>query len=84
MDFDQNDSRETVKAIEDRSPGEAVVQLVANVAGEDPLDLPPLYDTIGPESLDTLFQDRHSGILTFEYCGFTVTVEDDAIVSVKE
>ncbi|WP_177209260.1 HalOD1 output domain-containing protein [Natronobacterium haloterrestre] len=38
-----------------------VVQEVADILGVDPLELDPLFETINPDALDSLFQTRKLG-----------------------
>lgn len=47
-------------------PGEGsisqrVIDRVSSERGVDPLDLPPIYDTIDPDALDKLFQNGTDG-----------------------
>ena len=48
-------------------------------------DCPPLYDVIDPDALEKLFAptqagtERH-GTVTFQYCGYQVTVNSDRTV----
>lgn len=58
-----------------------VVETVADEAGADPADLPPLYETIDPEGLAGLPTARGSR-LEFTYCGYEVTVRPDSSVTV--
>lgn len=54
-----------------------LIELVADVAGTRPEELPPLYDYIDPEALDTLCapgQNNAVERLSFEFAGFPVTV----------
>lgn len=84
MDSPDRYSQETVKAIEESSPSQTVVQAVADVAGEDLVELPPLYDTIDPEAMDAFLRGPDSGTLKFKYNGYTVVVDQDITVSVRE
>lgn len=64
------------------SPITQVVTTVADAANVDPLDLPPLYDSLDGDALNTLTQDSAvkggaSLTLTFRYAGFKVTVESE-------
>lgn len=63
-----------------------VVDEVANVLNADPLDLDPLYETIDPEALDSLFQSSSEtgavGRVEFEYEDCLVTVFDTGDVTV--
>lgn len=58
----------------DIRPSVAVIEAVAREAGVDPLTLPPLYDTIDPDSLDRLVPLDGTGELVFRYHGYEVTV----------
>ncbi|WP_458188208.1 HalOD1 output domain-containing protein [Haladaptatus sp. NG-WS-4] len=56
-------------------------------ADEDAGALEPLYDWINPDALDALFRTTGkrtpgTGTVTFAYCGYEVTVEKTATVSV--
>lgn len=68
----------------DRSPSEAVVEAVAAASGLSPLDLPPLYRAIDPDSLDSLFQSGADGRVRFAYAGYDVTVDDDGRVRLDD
>lgn len=61
---------------------EQVVQTVANQSDTDELDLPPLFDTLDPESLDTLIREMNKGEVSFEYEGYSITVTTDGVVEV--
>ncbi|NKE37961.1 hypothetical protein GWG54_19605 [Natronococcus sp. JC468] len=56
------------------TPSEAIVLGVAGLKELDPTTMPPLYERIDPEALDSLFHDRSPGTVTFEYAGYEVTV----------
>lgn len=60
---------------------EEVVSVVSAVDGTDPMDLPPLAETIDPDALDALF-DRENAAdrrLTFYYYSYRITVTADTI-----
>lgn len=61
----------------------AVVRAVAEAENASPGDLPLLSDVIDPEAFDALFADDRpgrSGVrFSFDYCGYVVTVSDDAV-----
>ncbi|NKE36685.1 hypothetical protein GWG54_12825 [Natronococcus sp. JC468] len=65
----------SVAATEDRRTSTAVVQLVARVDEVDPVALEPLYDTIDPDTLDSIC-DPDSGFqsLSFRYEGWLVGI----------
>lgn len=62
--------------------GRTTCRAVAEAKGVDPLDLPPLAETIDVESLDT-FVNRSSDVvafsLAFEYAGCLVTITETEI-----
>ena len=67
---------------------QTVVLAVAEATGDDPMELPPLYDTIDPDALNKLFGDRIDGAerlggsFEFSYAGCEVTVRADGTVDV--
>lgn len=81
---------ETVSTYElsaEESPTEGVVQALATAAGASPLELDPLYNTLDPEALDTLFSPSPSGgrsgeYIVFEYEGYEVTFFSEGRVTV--
>ncbi|MCU4974475.1 hypothetical protein OB955_17275 [Halobacteria archaeon AArc-m2/3/4] len=65
----------------DESVSEAVLDAVASITDSDPIELDPLYYTIDPDALDTLFESRPYNTelprdvqVTFSYVGLQVTV----------
>ncbi|PGF18216.1 hypothetical protein CP556_03690 [Natrinema sp. CBA1119] len=67
----------------------AVIHAVAAHRGADPIELPPLYEWIDPDSLDALFEPTRRGgprrgRLEFTYDGHAVAVDcaDDVTISV--
>ncbi|MDG5761945.1 hypothetical protein QA600_21725 [Natronococcus sp. A-GB1] len=59
------------------TPVVAVVSAVADAAGTDPLELPPLSNVINPEALNDLVgAEKSSGLesISFEYAGYDVVV----------
>lgn len=67
-----------------------VVESVAEAAGVDPVDLPPLYTAIDPDALDQLFGKRlvsdttAVGSVRFVYDGYEVTASAGGDVTVTE
>ncbi|ELY58925.1 HalOD1 output domain-containing protein [Natronolimnohabitans innermongolicus] len=60
----------------------AVVTAVATKRGVEPTDLPPLYEWIEPDALDSLFEPTRTagprcGRLEFVYAGHEIVVERD-------
>ena len=69
----------------DQKLSQRVIQTVAEALDEDPLDLPPLEETISAESLDYLFHRKHQppGAYTlFSYCELWVVVHSNGTVDV--
>ncbi|MFB1066276.1 HalOD1 output domain-containing protein [Natrinema sp. H-ect4] len=58
------------------SPATEIVDRVAEMEEQDPLDLPPLYDSIDPDALDRLAE---SSKIQFEYIGYNITVDNSTI-----
>ncbi|NUC73389.1 hypothetical protein HTZ84_13880 [Haloterrigena sp. SYSU A558-1] len=71
------------------TPSLAIVERVAALDGTDPLSLPPLYDAVDPEALDSLFQSsstdgpRTTGSVQFTYYGYDVRVDADGEIAVE-
>lgn len=67
-----------------------VIEEVAEFKGVDPIHLPPLYDALDPDALDTLFEPagngatRGNGSIEFTYAQQRVTVHADGRVLVSE
>lgn len=69
---------------DDDEPGrvsDGVISVVSAVDDTDPMDLPPLAESIDPDALDALFDrdDIPDRRLTFSYCSYRITVTADAI-----
>ena len=64
---------------------DAVVEAVATRANTDPTSLPPLYDAVEPDSLDSLAArgDENDLVISFRYAGFDVRVAGPADVTVS-
>ncbi|MCU4741685.1 HalOD1 output domain-containing protein [Natronoglomus mannanivorans] len=65
----------------DESVSEAILDAVASVTDSDPIELDPLYYTIDPDALDSLFESRSRTTelprdvqVTFSYVGLQITV----------
>lgn len=71
----------------DRSPSEVIVEALAEAAGIDPLELPPLYEFVDTDALNALF-DRHDGaedagaLLSFTVDTWNVFVRADGRIRV--
>lgn len=75
------ESRAQVQSL---SPSEQVVETVAAHAGTRPMDLPPLFDAIDPDALDTVVEGMAEVNLTFEYAGFSVRIDSGGRVEVDD
>jgi len=68
------------------SVSEAVIQTVSGETAIDPLELPPLADSIDFDAVDSLFTrspENGTQALTILYAGCRVFVEEDAVVAEK-
>lgn len=68
-----------------RKLSEQVVSTVADILGTDPLDLPPLEETISADALDYLFhrENHPPGAYTvFPYCDLWVVAHSNGVVDV--
>lgn len=57
---------------------ETIISELADQEGVDPLELEPLYTSIDPDALQTLYEppnDVHR--VEFEYADYKVTIEDE-------
>lgn len=65
----------------------AIVMTVSAAADRDCDDLPPLYDVIDPEALETVFAPLHprrpNAQVSFSYADCRVTVRDDRTIVVQ-
>ncbi|MFB6140065.1 MAG: HalOD1 output domain-containing protein [Halosimplex sp.] len=59
---------------------ERVVSAVTAETDEGPTSVPPLYESIDPEALETACELFDSGAITFEYADHEVTVRADRTV----
>lgn len=66
------------------TPSEAVINAVASLTGDDPLEMDPLAATIDPDALNGLFRDDDAGDgapeVTFVFHGCEVLVRGDGSV----
>lgn len=79
-------SRDGFRSVDDDvSPSEKVVKAVAAKTGTDPLELPPLYETIDPDALDALVESsgERSLQLEFQFAGRHVVVDGTGGVGVS-
>jgi hypothetical protein len=67
---------------------EEVVRAVAAHDGVDETELPPLYDALDPDALDTVLASardngRGRASAAFEYAGHRIVVTDDRTVTIE-
>ena len=78
----------TERTAETEPVSQTVVLAVADATGDDPMELPPLYDTVDPDALNRLFEDRTDGTerlggsFEFAYADCDVTVRADGTVNI--
>lgn len=65
-----------------------IVEAIADRAGVDETDLPPLHDVIDPDALEALFipaspNANDAAQIRFQYYGYRVTVSADGSVTVE-
>lgn len=67
---------------------EAVVDAVAEAAGVDPLDLPPMYEFIDPDAVDKLFRRpqtrKMDQYLSFRFDEWVVSIHADGVIRVRD
>jgi Halobacterial output domain 1 len=62
-----------------------IVREVATRTDVQPTELPPLYDFIDPDALDTVVRSTDSDLeLSFRFAGYRVTVEGDESIRVRQ
>lgn len=65
------------------SPSESILYEIAEHTGESPGELnPPLFDVVDPGALNAVFRGD-SGHISFEYHGYTVTVDHTGNVNLE-
>lgn len=74
-------------AASERTPTEVIVEAIATAADVDPLDLPPLYESIDPDAVDQLVGDREGdegtgALLSFTFDTWNVFVRSDGRIRV--
>ena len=61
-----------------------IVRKVASLKGVDPVDLPPLYDTVDPDALETILTENDAAtfLIHFNYTGYRVWIESEQEISI--
>ncbi|MXR20340.1 HalOD1 output domain-containing protein [Halobacterium bonnevillei] len=68
----------------DAPPSVRISDKVSANAGCDVVELPPLYDAIDPEQLDSLVETMTDGAVSFRYTGHDITVTSDGTVTLSD
>lgn len=67
---------------------EAIVDAVAEAAGVDPVDLPPMFDFIDPDAVDKLFRRSQTGkvdqYLSFRFDEWIVSIHAGGVIRVRD
>lgn len=63
---------------------ERVVQSVASHTDTDPMELPPLNESIDPDVLNGFLSDGSQASIRFEYAGCDIIVRGDGSVDVTD
>lgn len=74
----------TARVGSNQSVSDCVVAAAAAVTDTEPLELPPLYETVDADALNELCASREGSDLrvSFRYAGCTVTIEGPDQVSI--
>jgi hypothetical protein len=65
-------------------PGVAIVEAVAAATNREPIDLPPLQETIEADALGTLLDGRSSSVtVSFRYADTDVSATGDGSIEVR-
>lgn len=87
-DEDSSARRITYEWDASSKPSTAIVEATAATTGREPTDLPPLYDYVDGDALDTLLcggsTDRGNHVdVQFRYAGVVVTVKRDGHIAIN-
>jgi hypothetical protein len=83
-------NRPTIDTVRSETAVVAVVESVAELEGVGPTELPPLADSIDPDSLDRLVRWSRTREtdgewhVTLRYEGYDVTVRSSATIEIRE
>ncbi|WP_115865225.1 HalOD1 output domain-containing protein [Halorussus litoreus] len=86
----RRETNSTDDVSDDEPLSQTVVTAVATASGTDPTAIDPLAESIDPDALDALFDDRHdgttrdAGTVRFSFFGYDVVATGDGCVSVVE
>lgn len=62
------------------SPSLNLAASIAEITGSELESMPPLYDAVDTDALDTILESESTIEVTFEYDGHTVEVTDDEVL----
>ncbi|WP_254663423.1 HalOD1 output domain-containing protein [Haladaptatus sp. W1] len=80
-----NPHRESMNRLHgSESISQHVVFEVAEQANVQPNELPPLYDFIDPDALDTVVASNPDLELSFSFAGYRVTIDGEDSIQVRE
>lgn len=71
-------------ALSDRDLTVRIVGAVAEAVDTDPVELPPLYQVVDPEAIETVLVTADDACVQFEYAGQAVEIRSDGTVTVDE
>jgi len=62
-----------------------VIEAVADSKGVDPMELPPLNESIDPDALEALWdRDAANGVVIFEYADTRIRVFSEGAIMISE
>ena len=84
MSLEWNETETVFWADQHESPSEAIVAAIATKERVMETSLPPLYNQIDPDALDTLVagQSNESIQISFRYSGYTVRIRDSERIEI--
>ncbi|GGK71158.1 HalOD1 output domain-containing protein [Haloarcula sebkhae] len=84
MSLEWNETETVFWANQYESPSEAIVTAIATKESVTETSLPPLYNQIDPDALDTLVagQTNDDIQISFTYSGYTVRIRDSETIEI--
>lgn len=73
----------SIEAVPARDTCFEIIDTVAELENTSPTNLPPLYDVIDPDNLNSLLESEGVEI-EFSYSGYQITVTSDGVQSVTK
>lgn len=70
---------------ENETPAEKIIESISKAADSDPLELPPLYEFVDPDSLNKLFENTNGStelFLSFQIENWNVFIRSDGSIRV--